>query len=261
MSAPEINVPSFENASITGDDLSEKAIPTRADVTVHVMSDIIAALGVIGAASIAERASTADVTVEGILSTLSGWGTNLKEISESEPRTIVINGGKHGKSCTIVDAVVTSINFTFTANADCTTSWGYLGHSTGFTAGSGEGVEKYGQLSSIQGEDVLAGTNVEGITSVTFDATIDREEIYFLGYRDPVRPPSHPFTVTVTITAQIPDMSSYNDSWTWAYPGENPISVAFCTARYLRPTDGGLSIDTGATPTITKTLVGFELEF
>lgn len=258
MTAPNMNAPSFEKAGITGDHVSSQALPTRADITFHIMADTIPALGIVGAADVAERACSADVTVEGILKTLAGASMNSLVDVEKIVTTLSLNGGADGMKCTVIEAVITSINYTFPANADCTTAWGYLGTPGVYSGGSGSGIEAWGDKGpTIQGEDVLTGSNVEGLTSATFDATIDHEEFYILGFRDPLRPASHPYTVTITLVGLIPDMSEFVSTWTWGGGGEN-IAVGPCTAKYCRPADGGLSADTGAIPMVTATFTGLD---
>lgn len=260
MSAPSLTAPSFENAAVVGDHVSEQGIPTRGDITFHVGSEVILGLGLIGAADIAERAASADVTIEGILKSLGGVGVTHLSSLDDEKFTLSLNGGSNSKSCNVTLAVITSINYTFTANADCTTAWGYLGTPGTYVAGSGAGAEAWGDKGpTIQGEEVLTG-DTDGITSATFDATIDHEEFYVLGYRDPLRPVTHPYTVTVTFVGLLGKaMGEFVSNWSWVTGGTSVPGVGPCSVSYARPADGGLSVDTGAIPMVTATFNALDL--
>lgn len=254
MTAPDMTAPSFENAAVQGDHISDQGIPTRGDIVFHVGSEVILGLGFIGAADIAERAASADVTIEGILTSLAGAGISHLSDLDDQAFTLILNGGSNSKSCNVTLAVITSINYTFTANADCTTAWGYLGTPGAYTGGSGSGVVAWGDKGpTVQGEEVLTG-DTDGITSAVFDATIDHEEFYVLGYRDPLRPVTHPYTVTVTFVGLLGKaMGEFVSTWGWTTGGVSVPGVGPCSVAYARPADGGLSVDTGAIPMVTAT--------
>jgi hypothetical protein len=300
-----VNENGTPHAPEIGRDIHEIAYQS-ANVTVRTNNEPISAIGFRGVAAVSDLIGTVELALDGILTVdpsdfspylnrgpLGLLNTNLNSIVSKFGDIIVDTLGEDiddvGLKCSMSGMFATGISFSFQQNASVTTTWNFVGYNCewedsdfdfGIDLVVGTGVNfipissKDVQLSVIAPEGDAAG-----VQSVTFNATINRTEVFELGTLEPVdRPVTFPFEVTATIEA-LADTASLVRGITPNYKWNNPatpsspnvyqINVDYITsgpqrlvgAPYMRPTDSTMAVSVGNNSTVTMTFTGWDLEF
>lgn len=301
--------------NVLGEDIPHIAYQS-VTVTSRTNTQPISAIGYRGVAGISDMIGTVEVALEGILcfsasgsgvyplATASGNGLLDKSLYDfvSQWGGIVVqtkgqdsNAGSQsddGRFCVSYGMFLTSLSYTFAQNTNVTTSWNFVGYNciwgdmgaTDLYPTMGNGVNLIPLTSQyLDVEMKYAGTTVpvDGVQSVTFNATLNRDEVYQLGTKGPFdRPVRFPFEVTATIEVLADYASMLNNitpTYTWNNEGDqnNPNKIEIyvyrkdssnnrthkvCGAPYQRPSEGSLRVSVGANSTCTINTTGWEFQ-
>lgn len=300
------------HSNVVGEDIPDIAYQS-VTVTSRTNTQPISAIGYRGVAAISDLIGTVEVALEGILCYTSSVYTNASPSGKglldkslydfvSQWGGIVVqtkgqdNDGTNqtddGRFCATYGMFLTSVSYTFAQNTNVTTTWNFVGYnciwgdlsSTDVTPTLGTGTNLVPLTSqNIDVEMRYAGVVIpmEGVQSVTFNATLNRDEVYQLGTKGPFdRPVRFPFDVTATIEvlADYAEMlNNITPTYTWnneANPNSpNKIEIyvyrkdgagnrtaKICGAPYQRPSEGSLRVSVGANSTCTINTTGWEFE-
>lgn len=277
-------------SGITTHAASGYALWQTATVTTRVNTEQVSAIGYKGVVAITSLLGTVDVSLNGYIRESQGLGKALTDpdlwiendlgqitIQTRDPQDDPNDPGNEvgGPKAVITGVYLTSLNLTFRAQAAMETTFNFACDSVDWQASDVDlepidlGVNTL-DLPSFWSV-VVSGTNVNiyDATSVTFDATLNRNEVYILGQKTPVdRPVEHPFDVRVTVEtlAGRADLANkFVTDYIWDRTGYT-VRVSpsgggndYAAASGLRPTDGGINISVGANSTSTLTFSGWDM--
>lgn len=272
----------------------------NANITARTNSENIPGIGYRGAPAVTDGAGTFELTIDGILTHSSGVRRNLYDY-QTPMNTIQIDttdaDEAKGLRCLFTNPYVTSINFNFNVNENGTSSWTFAGDDTIWSRGNAaidpvlgtgtqfnptyfdEIVVSYNEGGNVAQND--AGVVISGLQSASFAATLGRTDVMHLGQKTALdRSPTFPFDVAVTLTALAEDADrivDFTNSFRWAdFSNGNGITIgvysgtivsginlpqATVIASGLRPTEGSVSIGTGANSTTSTAYNGDNLSF
>ncbi len=300
------------HSNVVGEDIPDIAYQS-VTVTSRTNTQPISAIGYRGVPAISDLIGTVEVALEGILcyspgiytnATPSGKGLLNKSLYDfvSQWGGIVVqtkgqdNDGSNqtddGRYCCSYGMFLTSVSYTFQQNTNVTTTWNFVGYNCVWGDMSSETLEpiigngvNLIPLTSQHLDVEMKYKNVvvpmDGVQSVTFNATLNRDEVYQIGTKGPFdRPVRFPFEVTATIEvlADYAEMlNNVTPTYTWndeANPtspnkieiyvyrkdSSNARTAKICGAPYQRPSEGSLRVSVGANSTCTINTTGWEFE-
>lgn len=298
------NLNGTPHAPEIGRDIHEIAYQS-ANITVRTNNEPISSIGCRGVAAISDLIGTVELALDGIITVdpadfspylnrgaLGLLNTTLNSIVSQFGDIVIDTLGEDvtdvGQKCTMRGMFVTGIAFSFQQNATVTTTWNFIGYDCEWGDSDfdfatdlciGDGVV----FTPISSKDVSLTVvapqgDAAGVQSVTFNATINRTEVFELGTLEPIdRPVTFPFEVTATIEA-LADTASlvrgitpnykWNNPTTPSSPNVYQINVDYITsgpqrivgAPYMRPTDATMAVSVGNNSTVTMTFSGWDLE-
>jgi len=302
-----------QHANVVGEDIPDIAYQS-VTITSRTNTQPISAIGYQGVAAISDLVGTVEVAMEGILCYASGVytaaGTSAKGLLDKDLYDFTSQWGgivvqtkgqdtsdgttqtDTGRQCCAYGMFLTSVSYTFQQNTNVTTTWNFVGYNcvwadltaTTITPVVGTGINLVPLTSQHIDIDLFyhnVSVPVDGVQSVTFNATLNRDEVFELGTKGPFdRPVRFPFEVTasVEVLADYADMlNEVTPTYTWnnestpSTPNSIKIFVyrknsvgtriaKICGAPYQRPTEGSLRVAVGANSTSTINTTGWLFE-
>lgn len=291
------------HAPTIGRDIHDLAYQT-ASVTSRTNNETITAIGYRGVAAISDLIGSVECSLEGILCMNADFtpylnrgakgllNMDLNDVVSQWGDIIVETRGEDladtGQKATMSEMYVTGISFTFNQNASVTSTWNFVGYSCTWADSLfdytndliiGTGTQ-FKPLTAKDVELAVVAPNAAtaaGIQSVSFNATLNRTEVYQLGTLAPIdRPVTYPFEVTMNVEALADESTLVRNvtptyEWNTADPASpNKFEVyvnhkssgqRICGCPYARPVDGSLNVSVGNNSTITMSFSGWSLEF
>jgi len=232
---------------------------------------------------------------------VSEWGMIVVETRGAD-------SNDNGKRVCNYGMFLTSVSYTFAQNTSVTTSWNFVGYNAvwedsdfsydpdavqsnklilgqgnNFVPLTSKDIDLVALYPTISGTDTLGD-----VQSVTFNATINRDEVYRLGDVAPFdRPVRFPFEVSAnvevladsseflekvtpsykwnrTAAEQLDGNGDVNKMEIYVYRNDYPSAgqkVKICGAPYQRPVDGSMRISVGANSTCSISTTGWEFQF
>ncbi len=275
-----------------------EAVQTVA-ITSRIAADNLLAVGYKGHAGYIHKFGGVDVNIDAVLTEnvqVSGaYGYQLSDFENKLLSGLVVytTNSTLGRVATVSGLYVNSVSFTFNANAESTTSWTFVADSVVW---SGYDVNVQGAKGNLDNHcidpltwdevnifDGFNSVSLTGVQSATFNASLNRTEIFQIGQFTPYdRAVQHPYNVTVSINTLANDVRLVN-WWDKFVPSYDPASDAcaggmvikvrtngldqmgttrdFIIASGLRPTTATLNAAVGSNSTVVLAFEGTSLYF
>ncbi len=252
-------------------------------------------MGYKGAAGFVRKFGGVDVTIDAVLTDnvmqSGSIGYQLSDFDAKLPSglTLTTTNGVNGKKAMVSGMYVTSIRFNFNENQTCTTAWTFLADGVSYdnyvVATSGVvGTRDYHCVDPLTWDEVHLddGKNLvvlTGVQSASFDATINRTEIFQIGQFTPYdRAVQYPYRITASINTLANDVRLTNwwDKFIATYdpmtdcnggltikvrtgsigPNNTDTGLDFILISGLRPTNSTLNVAVGTNSTVALTFEG-----
>lgn len=242
-------------------------------VTTNTPRNPLSALGYKGNVGFIDQPDTSDVTVEEFLpydvtawsdaepSGLLAGAVSLADVAvadDAAPSGVTIAGAD--------GCVLTGVTFNYTAGQPARVTWNFLGKggtaaidepAGGPTAGTGDNftVLLWEDVNIVSGSLSNELNGVEGVQSVTFNGTINKDTLFALGTSGVYQyVTTFPINVTVSI-------ESYDDLVTIGNPASvsGNIAVGCTLAKECRLTSKGQSVSVGGFRTNTEQYIAADL--
>lgn len=216
-----------------------EAIQTVA-ITSRVTANNLLAIGTRGQAGWSKRFGGVDLSIDAVLTNnvnVSGaYGYQLSDFDNilASGFTLYTTNGVLGKSASISGLYVNSVAFTFNQNADSTMAMTFVGNGvvySGYTVATqgSQGYSDYHCVSPLTWDeihiyDTKDGVVLTGVQSATFNATINRSDIFQIGQFTPYdRAVVYPYNVTVSLNTLANDVRLVG-FWEKFVPTYDPMS-------------------------------------
>lgn len=242
-------------------------------VTTNSPRNPLSALGYKGNVGFIDQPDTSDVTVEeflpsdvtlftdGGIDTLPSGAVSLADVAvydDANPSGVTIAGAD--------GCVLTGVTFNYTAGQPGRVTWNFLGKGGvaaidtpggGPTAGTGDNFQVllWEDVNIVSGSMTGELNAVEGVQSVTFNGTINKDSLFALGTSGVYQyVTTFPTNVTVSV-------ESYDDLLTMGSPStaSGNIAVGCTLAKECRLTSKGQSVSVGGYRTNTEQFIAADL--